>query len=47
MAQPSSLPRICIALVLPDVPSLLEHARREAEAGEAFLEFRLDFLDHP
>jgi hypothetical protein len=34
-------------LVLPDVPSLLEHARREAEAGEAFLEFRLDFLDHP
>jgi 3-dehydroquinate dehydratase/shikimate dehydrogenase len=26
---------------------LLEHARREAEAGEPFLEFRLDFLDRP
>jgi 3-dehydroquinate dehydratase/shikimate dehydrogenase len=26
---------------------LLEHARKEAEAGEAFLEFRLDFLDNP
>jgi 3-dehydroquinate dehydratase/shikimate dehydrogenase len=25
----------------------LEHARREAEAGEQFLEFRLDFLDNP
>ena len=47
MAQPRSLPRICIALGLPDVPTLLDHARREAEAGELFLEFRLDFLDHP
>src|SRR5947209_15684067 len=47
MAQTRSLPRICIALGLPDVPTLLEHARREAEAGEPFLEFRLDFLDHP
>jgi 3-dehydroquinate dehydratase/shikimate dehydrogenase len=26
---------------------LLEHARREAEAGESFLEFRLDYLEHP
>jgi 3-dehydroquinate dehydratase/shikimate dehydrogenase len=26
---------------------LLEHARKEAEAGETFLEFRLDFLDNP
>lgn len=25
----------------------MEHARREAEAGEIFLEFRLDFLDKP
>src|SRR5215813_11960398 len=47
MAQKRSLPRICIALGLPDVPALLEHARREAEAGEAFLEFRLDFLSNP
>jgi 3-dehydroquinate dehydratase/shikimate dehydrogenase len=34
-------------LGLPEVQSLLEHARREAEAGESFLEFRLDFLDKP
>jgi 3-dehydroquinate dehydratase/shikimate dehydrogenase len=47
MAQTRSLPRICIALGLPDVPTLLDHARREAEAGETFLEFRLDFLDRP
>src|SRR5580765_4763483 len=47
MAQTRSLPRICIALGLPDVPTLLEHARREATAGEVFLEFRLDFLDNP
>jgi 3-dehydroquinate dehydratase/shikimate dehydrogenase len=47
MAQIRSLPRICIALGLSDVPTLLDHARREAEAGETFLEFRLDFLDQP
>lgn len=47
MAHTRSLPRICIALGLPDVTTLLEHARREAEAGEVFLEFRLDFLDDP
>ncbi|MDE3167361.1 MAG: type I 3-dehydroquinate dehydratase, partial [Acidobacteriota bacterium] len=47
MAQTRSLPRICIALGLPDVPTLLDHAKREAEAGEAFLEFRLDFLPNP
>jgi 3-dehydroquinate dehydratase / shikimate dehydrogenase len=47
MAQKRSLPRICIALGLPDVQTLLEHARREAEAGEIFLEFRLDFLNQP
>jgi len=47
MAQTRSLPRICIALGLPDVATLLDHARREAEAGEAFLEFRLDFLPDP
>jgi 3-dehydroquinate dehydratase/shikimate dehydrogenase len=45
--QTRSLPRICIALGLPDVPTLLAHARREAEAGETFLEFRLDFVDRP
>ncbi|MBS1859827.1 MAG: shikimate dehydrogenase [Acidobacteria bacterium] len=47
MAQTRSLPRICIALGLPDVPTLLDHAKREAEAGETFLEFRLDFLPDP
>jgi 3-dehydroquinate dehydratase/shikimate dehydrogenase len=47
MAQNRSLPRICIALGLPDVPALLDHARQEAEAGEVFLEFRLDFLSQP
>src|ERR1700722_20080429 len=41
------LPRICIALGLPDIPRLLEQARREAEAGENFLEFRLDYLADP
>jgi 3-dehydroquinate dehydratase/shikimate dehydrogenase len=41
------LPRICIALGLPDVSKLLEQAQREAEAGETFLEFRLDYLDCP
>jgi 3-dehydroquinate dehydratase/shikimate dehydrogenase len=47
MSQTRTLPRICIALGMPDVRTLLEHARREAEAGEQFLEFRLDFLDNP
>jgi 3-dehydroquinate dehydratase / shikimate dehydrogenase len=47
MAQTRSFPRICIALGMPNVRTLLEHARREAEAGEQFLEFRLDFLDQP
>src|SRR5215510_4975663 len=47
MSQIRSLPRVCIALGLPDVPTLMAHARREAEAGEAFLEFRLDFLENP
>ena len=47
MAQNRPLPRICIALGIPDLDRLLEHARREAEAGEAFLEFRLDYLEDP
>src|SRR3984893_5972070 len=47
MPQSRTFPRICIALGLPDVPTLLDHARREAESGETFLEFRLDFLDQP
>src|ERR1700693_1122730 len=47
MAQTRPLPRICIALGFPDLDRLLEHARREAEAGESFLEFRLDYLEKP
>ena len=47
MIQSKALPRICIALGLPDVGKLLGQARREAEAGETFLEFRLDYLDRP
>src|SRR4029078_7042852 len=47
MDQKRPLPRICIALGLPDLAKLLEHARREAEAGETFLEFRLDYLERP
>ncbi len=47
MAQRRALPKICIALGLPDVPRLLEQARREAESGENFLEFRIDYLADP
>ena len=47
MAQTRSLPRICIALGFPELDRLLEQAKREAEAGETFLEFRLDYLDRP
>jgi 3-dehydroquinate dehydratase/shikimate dehydrogenase len=47
MPQTRSFPRICIALGLPDVATLLDHARREAASGESFFEFRLDFLDRP
>ena len=47
MTQRRALPRICIALGLPDIPRLIEQATREAEAGETFLEFRLDYLPDP
>ena len=47
MARKRVFPRICIALGLPDVSKLIEHARREIEAGESFLEFRLDYLPKP
>ncbi len=45
--MPISLPRICIALGFPTVETLIEQARREVDAGEAFLEFRLDYLPDP
>jgi 3-dehydroquinate dehydratase/shikimate dehydrogenase len=47
MSRPTTLPRICIAMGFPDAQKLLEHARREADAGESFLEFRLDYLPAP
>lgn len=42
-----SLPRVCIALGFSETCKLLEHARREAEEGETFFEFRLDYLQRP
>lgn len=42
-----SMSKICIALGFPSADRLLDHARREVEAGETLLEFRLDYLDSP
>ncbi len=47
MAQRISLPRICIALGFPDPETLLAHAKKEYDAGERFLEVRLDYLPSP
>ena len=47
MSQRNALPKFCIALGLPEVGQLMSHARKEAEAGERFLEFRLDYLTRP
>ncbi len=47
MSRKRVLPKICVALGFPDLKTLLEEARREAQAGEAFLEFRLDYLENP
>src|SRR5580692_3974100 len=47
MASRTVFPQICIALGFEDVEALLSHARTEYEAGERFLEFRLDYLPLP
>ena len=47
MSKQTSLPRICIAMGYSDPQKLLESARREANAGESLLEFRLDYLPEP
>lgn len=47
MSRKAALPNICIALGFPEVDSLLQHAKREVESGETFLEFRLDYLPQP
>ena len=44
---PSSLPRICVALGLPDIESLARAAEAEIKDGNTFLEFRLDYLSSP
>ncbi|MBL8217978.1 MAG: shikimate dehydrogenase [Bryobacterales bacterium] len=47
MSHKAALPRICIALGLPSIEKLNSYAKQEAEAGETFLEFRLDYLPQP
>jgi 3-dehydroquinate dehydratase/shikimate dehydrogenase len=47
MARRGSIPKVCIALGFSDVDTLLRHAAREADSGETFLEFRLDYLPQP
>ncbi|MBI4874893.1 MAG: shikimate dehydrogenase [Acidobacteria bacterium] len=47
MRSRSVLPRICIALGVSDPQALQAHARDEADSGERFLEFRLDYLPRP
>ena len=42
-----SLPKICVALGLPDCESLTRAADREIKNGSSFLEFRLDYLNSP
>ena len=42
-----SLPKVCVALGLPDPGALLSQARREIQEGERLLEFRLDSLADP
>lgn len=47
MSLRTTLPRVCVALGFHDAEKLVEHARREAQEGERFLEFRLDYLPDP
>lgn len=47
MPLTAALPRVAVALGFASAESLLEHACREADAGERFLEFRLDYLERP
>ena len=47
MAVRSPFPRICVALGFDTAEALFAHARMEYDAGERFLEFRLDYLKNP
>lgn len=46
-ALPRSLPRICVALGLPDATQLYKTAEQDYKDGSTFLEFRLDYLPDP
>jgi 3-dehydroquinate dehydratase/shikimate dehydrogenase len=46
-ALPRSLPRICVALGLPNAAQLMRVAETEYKDGNTFLEFRLDYLSDP
>lgn len=46
-ALPRSLPRVCVALGLPDAAQLMRVAETEYKDGNTFLEFRLDYLSDP
>ncbi len=41
------LPKVCIALGVSHVEKLLAQSKREVDDGETFLEWRLDYLEHP
>ncbi len=47
MPHKTALPKICIALGITSAKELFRLARQEAEAGETFLEFRVDYLPNP
>lgn len=47
MLSLATLPRVAVALGFSTPEKLLMHARREADEGERFLEFRLDYLEQP
>ncbi len=47
MPSLASLPRVAVALGFETAEKLLQHARQEADQGERFLEFRLDYLERP
>ena len=47
MVERQPLPRICVALGFSTTEKLIQAARAEVEAGENFLEFRVDYLNNP
>src|ERR1700752_883301 len=47
MTPRTGFPQVCISLGFENVEALLNHALAEYEAGERFLEFRLDYLTPP